>query len=106
MSQSHESLRDLNEVTGFELDALFEAAPKSEGCIGTRMTEAGLGGCTVSLVYRDALPDFAARVAQGYQLKTRRKQNQAKTGLTPTFYICDIGDGAREITGEVEGCPF
>ncbi|MDF2671106.1 MAG: galactokinase, partial [Paenibacillus sp.] len=40
MKQSHESLRDLYEVTGFELDTLFAVAKEVDGCIGTRMTGA------------------------------------------------------------------
>jgi galactokinase len=92
MKKSHESLRDLYEVTGFELDTLFEEASKAEGCIGTRMTGAGFGGCNVSLVKEDHVEAFKETVANNYT---------AKTGLVPTFYVCDIGDGAREITEEV-----
>jgi len=88
MIKSHESLRDLYEVTGVELDTLFEQASQVVGCIGTRMTGAGFGGCTVSLVHVNAVADFKAQVTQGYQ---------AKTGLTPTFYKGESGDGAREI---------
>jgi len=90
MIQSHESLRDLFEVTGLELDTLFDQARQVLGCIGTRMTGAGFGGCTVSLVHKDAVADFQSQVTQGYR---------AKTGLTPTFYIGESGDGAREIIG-------
>ena len=90
MIKSHESLRDLYEVTGWELDTLFEQARQVVGCIGTRMTGAGFGGCTVSLVHEDAVADFKDQVTQGYH---------AKTGLTPTFYKAEIGDGAREILG-------
>lgn len=91
MIQSHESLRDLYEVTGAELDALMEAAVSVDGCIGSRMTGAGFGGCTVSLVQEDAVERFQSEVAEQYT---------AKTGLTPTFYVCDIGDGVKEITEE------
>lgn len=52
MIQSHISLRDDYEVTGLELDTLFEEALKIEGVIGTRMTGAGFGGCTVQLFIR------------------------------------------------------
>lgn len=97
MIQSHESLRDLYEVTGLELDTLFEEARKVKGCIGTRMTGAGFGGCTVSLVHQDAVADFQRNVAEGYY---------SKTGLKASFYICDIGDGAREVTREAELCLF
>jgi len=88
MMQSHESLRDLFEVTGTELDTLFDEARRVEGCIGTRMTGAGFGGCTVSLVHKDAVMGFEAQVTQRYLVKT---------GLIPTFYICSIGNGAREV---------
>ena len=90
MIQSHESLRDLFEVTGTELDLLFEEARQVEGCLGTRMTGAGFGGCTVSLVHTEAVADFKTQVTQKYQ---------AKTGFTPTFYIGESGDGAHEILG-------
>ena len=88
MIRSHESLRDLFEVTGLELDTLFEEARQVEGCVGTRMTGGGFGGCTVSLVHNEAVSDFETQVTLGYK---------GKTGLTPTFYHCDSGDGAREI---------
>lgn len=97
MIQSHESLRDQYEVTGMELDALFDEARQVEGCIGTRMTGAGFGGCTVSIVHEGKITDFKERVTRGYQ---------TRTGLTPSFYTCDIGDGAREVTEEVEECPY
>ncbi|OYD09790.1 galactokinase [Paludifilum halophilum] len=93
MKQSHESLRDQYQVTGVELDTLFEEARRIPGCIGTRMTGAGFGGCHISLVKEEAVKRFQKEVADRY---TR------KTGLIPTFHICDIGDGTREMTGEVE----
>ncbi|MDF2815947.1 MAG: galactokinase [Paenibacillus sp.] len=88
MKQSHESLRDLYEVTGFELDTLYAVAREVDGCIGTRMTGAGFGGCNVSLVREDAVESFKRIIRDQYTLKT---------GLTPSFYVCDIGDGAKEI---------
>lgn len=91
MKQSHESLRDLYEVTGIELDTLFEEASIVVGCIGTRMTGAGFGGCNVSLVEEGAVEAFKESVAKNYT---------AKTGLEPTFYVCEIGDGAKEVTEE------
>jgi galactokinase len=93
----HQSLRDLYEVTGVELDTLVEEAAQVEGCIGTRMTGAGFGGCTISLVHREQIELFQQRVEAGYR---------RKTGLTPQFYFCEIGDGVREIDREVEPCPF
>src|SRR5690606_32930350 len=88
MNASHESLRDLYEVAGCELDTLYEEARAIEGCIGTRMTGAGFGGCNVSVVRSEAVETFQREVAKNYT---------AKTGLVPTFYVCDIGDGAKEL---------
>ncbi len=92
MKESHRSLRDDYEVTGPELDALFDAAVSFDGCIGARMTGAGFGGCTVNLVRRERLQDFKRHVTEGYT---------QQTGLTPRFYAAEIGAGAREITEEV-----
>ncbi|KLU62440.1 galactokinase [Peptococcaceae bacterium CEB3] len=94
MLESHRSLRDLYEVTGPELDALYEAARKAPGCVGTRMTGAGFGGCTVSLVEEKSLTDFQKYVARDYE---------ARTGLRPIFYPVSVGGGAREISPAGEG---
>lgn len=91
MNGSHDSLRDLYEVTGKELDAMVAAARKVPGVLGSRMTGAGFGGCTVSLVHQDAVERFIADVGTEYE---------TETGLHPDFYVCDIGDGVHEITEE------
>lgn len=88
MNASHDSLRDLYEVTGKELDTLVEEARKIDGVAGSRMTGAGFGGCTVSIVKDEAVDTFIDRVGKEY---TR------KTGLVPSFYVSEIGDGGREI---------
>jgi galactokinase len=58
LNQSHYSLRDLYEVTGAYLDALSARSREAEGCIGSRMTGAGFGGCTVSIVKKDKVDEF------------------------------------------------
>ncbi len=88
MNASHDSLRDDYEVTGTELDTLVEEARKVEGVLGSRMTGAGFGGCTVSLVHKDAINRFITEVGSAYH---------AKTGLKPDFYLGEVGDGARKI---------
>lgn len=85
---SHQSLRDLYEVTGIELDTLAEEAMKAEGCVGARMTGAGFGGCAVAIVREDAVDAFTRQVGKAYT---------EKIGYAPSFYISDIGDGGREI---------
>ncbi|PPA69639.1 galactokinase [Jeotgalibacillus proteolyticus] len=87
MIGSHQSLKNDYEVTGQELDALFQTQREAEGCIGTRMTGAGFGGCTVSLVLEDSIQAFQKEVHSQY-----KKQ----TGLTPDFYICEAGKGVHE----------
>lgn len=88
MCESHVSLRDDYEVTGLHLDTLAEEAWKIPGVIGSRMTGGGFGGCTVSLVRDDAIPDFIDKVGKAYL---------EKTGIKADFYIAEIGDGARRI---------
>jgi len=88
MNGSHDSLRDDYEVTGFELDTLVDEARKIPGVIGSRMTGAGFGGCTVSLVAKDQVSAFMDTVGRNYQ---------ARTGLKADFYVAEIDDGARLI---------
>lgn len=88
MIASHESLRTQYEVTGRELDAMVEEALRAEGVLGSRMTGAGFGGCTVSLVRADRTDDFVARVGQAYE---------ERIGLAPAFYVADIGNGVTEL---------
>lgn len=88
MCGSHNSLRDLYEVTGIELDTLVDEALKIEGTVGSRMTGAGFGGCSVSLVREDAVDKFIEEVGKNYT---------AKIGYAPSFYVSEIGDGGMEI---------
>jgi galactokinase len=84
MNASHVSLRDDYEVTGIELDTLVEEAWKVEGVIGSRMTGAGFGGCTVSIVKNDAVDTFIEKVGSAYK---------EKIGYAADFYVVEIGDG-------------
>ncbi|MFV0344508.1 MAG: galactokinase [Anaerocolumna sp.] len=84
MKESHISLRDDYEVTGIELDTLFETAWQQEGIIGSRMTGAGFGGCTVSIVKEENVDEFVKNVGNLYC---------EKIGYSADFYVVDIGDG-------------
>ncbi len=88
MNDSHVSLRDDYEVTGVELDTLVENAWNCDGVIGSRMTGAGFGGCTVSIVKEDCVDAFIKNVGDAY-LK--------KIGYAADFYVVDIGDGPTEL---------
>jgi len=88
MNASHVSLRDDYEVTGIELDTLVEEAWKVEGVIGSRMTGAGFGGCTVSIVKDEAVDNFIEQVGKAYE---------AKIGYAADFYVVEIGDGPQKL---------
>ncbi len=66
MNQSHDSLRDLYEVSCEELDTLVAAARKVDGVAGARMTGGGFGGCTVHLVRQDAVPALREALCKTY----------------------------------------
>ena len=86
MNASHVSLRDDYEVTGIELDTLVEEAWKIDGVIGSRMTGAGFGGCTVSIVKEEAIDTFIEKVGAAYK---------EKIGYAADFYVVELGDGPR-----------
>jgi len=88
MNASHTSLKNDYEVTGIELDTLVEEAWKIDGVIGSRMTGAGFGGCTISLVRDDAVETFQEQVGNAYK---------EKIGYAADFYIVDIGGGPEKI---------
>lgn len=85
MIASHDSLRDDYEVTGKELDTLVASTLKQKGVIGSRMTGAGFGGCTVSIVKNDAIDAFIENVGREYK---------AAIGYAADFYVVEVGDGA------------
>ncbi len=88
MYESHASLRDNYEVTGTELDTLVEEAARIPGVIGSRMTGAGFGGCTVSLVAKDKTDLFIRDLDKAYT---------EKTGLKADFYVAEVGDGVKKL---------
>lgn len=87
MISSDTSLREDYEVTGKELDTLVSEALKVEGVIGSRMTGAGFGGCTVSIVKDEAVEPFIKKVGAAY-LDT--------IGYAADFYVVEIGGGPKK----------
>ncbi len=88
MIASHNSLKDDYEVTGKELDTLVELALNHKATIGSRMTGAGFGGCTVSIVKKDMKDDFIKEVGEKYK---------DIIGYKADFYIANIGNGTCEL---------
>jgi galactokinase len=85
MNESHVSLKEDYEVTGLELDTLVETAWTVEGVIGSRMTGAGFGGCTVSIVKEDSIGEFIEVVGTKYK---------EVVGYAANFYVVEVGAGA------------
>ncbi len=82
---SQASLRDLFEVSSSELDAMVEIALGVPGVVASRMTGAGFGGCTVSLVRPAAVDELRARILAEYPVRT---------GRTPRVWVVRATDGA------------
>lgn len=82
MNASHESLRDDYCVTGMEMDTLAEEAWKVPGVLGSRITGAGFGGCTVTLLRKEAVDAFQEQVGKAYR---------EKTGYNASFYEVMVG---------------
>ncbi|MDF2572726.1 MAG: Galactokinase [Sporomusa sp.] len=90
MTDSHMSLKDDYEVSGPELDAIVDSALRAPGCIGSRMTGAGFGGCAIALVQTVTLEAFVSVVATGYR---------AITGRNAKFYVAGIANGVSLLDG-------
>jgi galactokinase len=91
MYASHDSLRDDYEVSCDELDLFVELARNigsAGGIIGSRMTGAGFGGCTVSLVETAKLESIAKKLEDTFH---------AKTGIEPGFIATRPARGAHVI---------
>lgn len=88
MNASHDSLQYDYEVSCDELDILAQEARKLPYVIGSRMTGAGFGGCTVSVVKKANAQDFINTLAPLYE---------EKVGYPASFYITEIGDGGMEL---------
>jgi galactokinase len=92
MYASHDSLCDLYEVSGQELDAIVEYSKTDPNVTGARMTGAGFGGCAIALVKAHAFENFSKQVTEYYT---------AKIGYAPSVYSSLIGDGVRTVANEV-----
>jgi len=86
MRDSHVSLRDDFGVSTPELDLLADLALTVEGVIAARLTGAGFGGCTVTLVREEAVDHLRDAVLPRYR---------ASTGLEAEMYVCRAVDGLR-----------
>lgn len=88
MNESHIGLRDEYEVSCPELDAMVEIAWSTDGVLGSRMTGAGFGGCTVTLAMESAVDALIKKVSEEYP---------KRTGLQPEIHVCRAEDGAGDV---------
>ena len=88
MYSSHDSLKNLYEVSGKELDTLVEFCLSYPEVTGARMTGAGFGGCAIALVKKTYFDDFSSKITEYYT---------QKIGYAPSVYSSEIGAGVREI---------
>ncbi len=88
MTEAHASFRDDFGASCKECDLLVEMALELEGCLGSRLTGGGFGGCTVSLVKADAASAFA---------ETLQAEYKSATGVVAQVFICEIADGAGKV---------
>jgi len=82
---SHESLRDLYEISCPEIDWLVKRAQEIEGAAGSRMTGVGFGGCTYTIIRRELVETYKKRVEEYERI----------FGFRPVIYEVKLATGAR-----------
>jgi galactokinase len=87
MYHSHESLRDLYEVSCPEIDWLVKRAQELEGALGSRMTGQGFGGCTYTFIKDSAIADY----------KKKLEEYERIFGFHPVIYEIRLATGARVV---------
>lgn len=87
MSASHASLRDDYEVSCAELDEAVAAVAGEPGVYGSRMTGGGFGGCTVSVLEREAVPRAI------HSIRTRLRD---RFQIEPAFFVTNAAAGVVE----------
>ncbi|MDH3255575.1 MAG: galactokinase, partial [Acidobacteriota bacterium] len=85
MRASHESSRDLYQVSIPELDYLAKTAWSVPGCYGARLSGGGFGGCVTALVDEEAIGEVARRLEQAFE---------ARFGRPCSSYASRFADGA------------
>jgi galactokinase len=88
MIAAHASFRDDFAASCEQCDLLVRLALELDGCLGSRLTGGGFGGCTVSLVEAPAAEEFA---------KTLQQRYREAIGVTAQVFVCEIADGAGPV---------
>ena len=88
MYASHQSLKELYEVSGKELDTIVDFCKTYTDCIGARMTGAGFGGCAIALVRKNRVDDFEIKLKEHYK---------NEIGYAPDIFASGAEDGVLEV---------
>jgi galactokinase len=91
ISHSHESLRDLYEVSCPEIDWLVKRAQEQPGVLASRMTGQGFGGCTYTFIREGSVEEFKKRIEDYERI----------FGFHPVIYEMKLASGCRLISGSV-----
>jgi len=86
IDQTHNSLRDDYEVSSKELNWLVDWARKQPGVLGSRLTGAGFGGCTVTLMEKEQIAPFMQSLPLEYK---------SFSGIDAECWEVNAVDGAR-----------
>jgi galactokinase len=89
---SHESLRDLYEVSCPEIDWLVKRAQELEGVLGSRMTGQGFGGCTYTIIRENAIDEY----------KKRLEDYERIFGFHPIIYDIRLATGVRLVPAQTK----
>jgi len=85
INHSHESLRDLYEVSCPEVDWLVKRAQELDGVLTSRMTGQGFGGCTYTFIREDVVEEY----------KKRLEDYERIFGFRPVIYEMKLASGCR-----------
>jgi len=95
ISQSHESLRDLYEVSCPEVDWLVKRAQELDGVLASRMTGQGFGGCTYTFIREDVVKEYRKRLEDYERI----------FGFRPVIHEMKLASGCRLIAKRPEEEP-
>ncbi|RUS17978.1 galactokinase [Endogone sp. FLAS-F59071] len=96
MNASQDSCRDLYNCSCPEIDELTQIA-RDAGAAGSRLTGAGWGGCTVSLVAEDKVPQFIEQLKEKYYRKNFPKMTEEQ--IAEAIIATKPGSGAAVFKG-------
>jgi len=85
INYSHESLRDLYEVSCPEVDWLVKRAQELDGILTSRMTGQGFGGCTYTFIREDVIDEY----------KKRLEDYERIFGFRPIIYEMKLASGCK-----------